>query len=307
MAKLAKRIFPEKFLMELDRRLASTKIALAAEEYIGLSLLVTVILGIVVGVLGAILTLPLPSFLLVPLVVIVTFPTLVLYLPRFLAQRRADELERVLPDALRQMSSTLRAGVSIDAALEDISKSRYGELSKEFERVVSEVKRGRTLESALLAMARRSHSALYDRAFKLIVEGIERGAALANVLEAVAGDAKEVHAIQRERRTMTTQQVMFLFAVALFAAPFIIGLTVGVGGIKAGSGAASSGGLPPEMNTIAMIYVIIQAFVCGLAVGIIKFGRMSKGFGYSLAFVIASYIVFSFAQTIVGSMAPAGA
>ncbi|MEM2192537.1 MAG: type II secretion system F family protein, partial [Candidatus Hadarchaeales archaeon] len=125
------------------------------------------------------------------------------------------------------MASTLRAGVSIDGALEDIAKSKYGELSKEFQRVLNEVSKGRTLESALLALARRSQSPLYDRAFRLIVEGIERGAALANVLEAVANDTKEIHAIQRERKTLTTQQVMFLFAVALFACPFITGLTAG--------------------------------------------------------------------------------
>ncbi|MFN4133984.1 MAG: type II secretion system F family protein, partial [Candidatus Hadarchaeales archaeon] len=175
---------------------------------------------------------------------------------------------------------------------------------KEFQRVLNEVNKGRTLESALLALARRSHSPLYDRAFRLIVEGIERGAALASVLEAVANDTKETHAIQRERRTMTTQQVMFLFAVALFACPFIIGLTVGVGGIKMGSGAAASSGLPPEMSMIGLGYVMIQSFICGLAVGVIRYGKVGKGIKYSIAFLIASAVVFSLAQLIIAGMAP---
>ena len=305
MAAFVKRTFPEKFLANIDRRLESTKILLAAEEYVGITLLATIVLCVVVGFVGLFLRLPIPPFLLVPVVGIVSFPALTLWAPRYLAQRRAAELERVLPDALRQMASTLRAGVGIDATLDDIAKSRYGALSDEFGRVVTEVKRGRTLESALLALARRSNSPLYERAFRLIVEGIERGAALASVLDAVAGDIKEVHAIQRERRSATTQQVMFLFAVALFAVPFIVGLTVGVGGITIGGGpAAGGGGLPPEMGTIAMAYIMIQAFICGLAVGVIRYGQMSRGLGYSIIFVIASVVVFSLAQGIIAGMAP---
>ncbi len=310
MAAFVKRVFPEKFLLSLERRLESTKIALSAEEYISVCLIATIVLCVVVGILGVLLSLPIPPFLLVPLVAVGAFVGLTLWVPRFMAQRRAEELERVLPDVLRQMASTLRAGVGIDATLDDIARSKYGALSDEFDRVVTEVKRGRTLESALLALARRSQSPLYERAFRLIVEGIERGAALASVLDAVAGDAKEVHTIQRERRAATMQQVMFLFAVSLFAVPFIVGLTVGVGGIKPGAGGgapavAGTQGLPPEMGTIAMAYIVIQAFICGLAVGVIRFGKMSKGLGYSIAFMIASVIVFSFAQTIIAGIAPA--
>lgn len=303
---LFKRILPPRFFVNLERRLESTKIALSAEEYVSIAFMVSILLAVAVGILSIFIALPLPSILLVPMAGIVSFPLFTAGLPRYLAQARSAEMEKVLPDALRQMSSTLRAGVSIDATLEDIAHSNYGELSKEFERVVSEVKRGRTLENALLAMSRRSNSPLYDRAFRLIVEGIERGAALANVLEAVSGDIKEVHAIQRERKTATTQQVMFLFAVALFAAPFIIGLTVGVGNVQPGGAGSSSRGLAPEMGTIAMAYVAIQALTCGLAVGVIRYGKISKGITYSVIFIIVSVIVYSMAGLIVGGMGPGG-
>jgi flagellar protein FlaJ len=302
-----KRTFPEKFLFNLDRKLMSTKIALAAEEYISVTLIATIIICVVTGVLGLFIKLPLPPFLLVPLIGVGAFPLLTIGLPRYWAGSRAAELERVLPDALRQMASTLRAGVSIDGALEDIAKSKYGELSKEFDRVVSEVKRGRTLENALLALARRSNSPLYERAFHLIVEGIERGAALADVLDAVAVDIKEVHTIQRERKSSTTQPVMFLYAVALFAAPFIIGLTVGVAGIEIGEeieAAAARRGLPPGMETIALAYTAIQAFICGLAVGIIRYGKVSKGFSYSVVFLIVSVVVFNISGILIEAMAP---
>lgn len=307
LAAFVKRVFPEKFLRSLDHRLEATKIALAAEEYVGVSIVITAVVGAVVGFIGVLLWLPIPAPLLAILAVAITFPLLTLGTPRYLAGRRAAELERELPDALRQMASTLRAGVGIDATLDDIVKSKYGALSDEFDRVVTEVKRGRTLESALLALARRSHSPLYERAFRLIVEGIERGAALASVLDSVSTDIKEVYAIQRERKAATTQQVLFLAVVALFAVPFVVGLTVSVAGAQIGGEMAGVAGpaLPPEMGTIAMGYIALQGLICALAFGVVRYGRMSKGLTFALPFMIMSVVVFSLARTIGGSLIPA--
>jgi len=304
LATFAKRVFPEKFMHNLDRRLESTKIVLAAEEYVGITLLATIIVGVTAGLVGMFLRLPIPAPLFALLAAFITFPVLTLGVPYYLAQRRAIELERALPDTLRQIASTLRAGVGIDMAMDDIAKSGYGVLSKEFDRVVGEIRRGRTLESALLALARRSNSPLYKRAFQLIVEGIERGAALANILDSVSTDIREVHAIQRERQAATTQQVLFLFVVALFAVPFIIGLTVAVSGFRIGGGPAASAGLPAEIGTIAMVYIIIQAFICSLAVGVIRYGRILKGLTFAVPFMVVATIAFYVARLVVGGIAP---
>jgi len=306
LATFAKRVFPKKFMDNLDHRLESTKIVLAAEEYVGLTLLATIIVGATTGFVSMFLQLPIPLPLpiFVILAAVITFTVLTLIVPYYLAQRRAIELERLLPDTLRQMASTLRAGVGIDAAMDDIAKSGYGVLSQEFDRVVSEIRRGRTIESALLALARRSNSSIYNRAFHLIVEGIERGAALANVLDSVSTDIREVQAIQRERRVATTQQVLFLFVVALFAVPFIIGLTVAVGGIEMGGGPVAATGLPAEIGTIAMAYIVIQALICSLAVGVIRYGRMLKGLTFAVPFMVIATIAFYVARIVVGTMTP---
>lgn len=303
MTAFAKRVFPEKFLHNLDLRLESTKISLAAEEYVGVTLLATILVGVAAVFIGMLLQFPLPAPLLAILVAIATFPALTIGVPYYLAQRRAAELEKALPDALRQMASTLRAGVGIDAAMDDIVKSKYGILSDEFDRVVTEIRRGRTLNNALLALARRSNSSLYERAFHLIAEGIERGAALASVLDSVSTDIKEVHAIQRERQAATMQQVLFLLVVALFAVPFIVGLTVAVSGIQIGRGPVTSAGLPAEMGTIAMAYIVIQALICSLAVGVIRYGKMLKGLTFAVPFMIVSAIVFYVAQSMIGGIA----
>jgi len=296
MAALARRVFPKNFLRNTNRKLESTKIALAAEEYVGISLLIALLVGIVAGLIGTFLWAPLPALLIALVAVFIAFPVLTLGVPYYLATRRAAELEGDLPDALRQMASILRAGVSVDAAMEDIVKSKYGALSQEFDRVVTEVRRGRALGSSLLAFSRRSSSSLCKRAIYLIVEGIERGAALAGLLDAISADTRGVRAIQRERRAATTQQVLFLLVVALFAVPFVVGLTMA---ISAGMGTAVTS-LPAGMTTIAMAYIVIQAFICSLAVGIIRYGKMLNGLTFTLPFMVAAAAVFYAARFVIG-------
>jgi flagellar protein FlaJ len=300
LASLARQVFPEKFVYKIERKMDSTKLRLSAETFLGASLIISAMAAIATGVVCFFYG-PWPFLLLAPLAGALAFFGLSKGLLAYLAQRRAAELERVLPDALRQMSSTLRAGVGIDSALEDIARSNYGELSLEFERVITEVNKGRPLVNALLALSRRSCSSLYQRAFQLIVEGIERGAALANVLDSVSTDIREIQAIQRERKAATTQQIMFLYAVALFAAPFIVGLTMGVSSISVGGVKI---GMAAEMTTIAMAYNAIQAFICGLAVGVLRYGKISKGLVYTIPFMIIATVVFLLAGCVVDFLAP---
>jgi len=300
-AVVVKRIFPQKFLDDIERRLRSTDITLAAEEYIGTIILAIIGICLAIGVISVLIALPIPTPLLIPLVVLVMFPALTIGIPYYLAQRRAAELERMLPDALRQMASTLRAGVGIDEALEDIAKLKYGALSREFERAVMEIRRGRQLNSALLALAHKSDSLLFERAFGLIVEGIERGAALADVLDAVSSDIREVHMIQRERKTATTQQVLFLLATALLAAPLIMGLTVAIGeGLMKASTRVI---LPEGTSTIILLFVVIQAVISSLAIGVVRYGRMMKGITFSIPFIVVSMCMFYAARFLIGFMA----
>jgi flagellar protein FlaJ len=282
------RLLPESFRVNLDRRLASTRMAFTAEEFAGLSLLLSLFLSLFAGVMGALLLSP-AMFFLFPALFPVLFLVLVWAVPYQKARKRAAELERELPDALRHMASVLRAGVGIEEALTEISKSKYGALSEEFGRVVAEVKKGRSLASALLAFGKRSFSPLCERTSRLIVEGVERGAGLADVLEAVATDVIEVRAIQRERVAVTTQQVLFLMVVSVMAAPFVIGLALSITSI--GGVAGKTTGLAAELSLPVTIYTAIQAFISGLAVGIIRYGSASKGMRYSVLFVPMAVLI----------------
>ena len=312
---MARKLFRPSFLAKTDHRLESTNILLSAEEFIGVSLLLAIGVGVAVSVIGLILPfqlpIPIPLPILGPVISVVVFVALAYLVPYFLAQRRARDLEMELPDALRQMASTMRAGIGIDAAMDDIARSGYGVLSREFERAVVEVRRGRALERSLLALAQRSNSPLYERAFRLIVEGVEHGAALADVMDSVSKDAREVHTVQRERKSATVQQVLFLIMASVFAAPFISGLVLGVSGMfsalgsTVGQGAVEAASLPAGMGTVIMLYIMIQAVITAMAVGIIRYGQASKGLMFTVPFAVGALVVFYASQFMAGLIFPA--
>jgi flagellar protein FlaJ len=283
------RLLPESFRVNLDRRLASTRMAFTAEEFAGLSLLLSLFLSLLAAVAAAALFLSPALLLLFPALFPTLFLTLVWAVPYQKAKKRAAELERELPDALRHMASVLRAGVGVEEALTEISKSKYGALSEEFGRVVAEVKKGRSLVNALLAFGKRSFSPLCERTSKLITEGVERGAGLADVLEAVATDALEVRAIQRERVAVTTQQVLFLMVVSVMAAPFVIGLALSI--TSMGGGPGTKGNVTAQLTLPVTIYTAVQAFICGVAVGIIRYGSASRGMRYSALFIPVAVLI----------------
>lgn len=318
--RLAEAIFPERFVQNLEDKLNSTNIALSGGEYCGISLIVGIVAGVGVFVFSLFVSLPmLPAPIYSVIAFVLTFLVFTLMLPFIFIERRVGELEDDLPDALRQMATTLRAGVSMDAAIEDAAESDYGALSEEFERTLAQVRRGRSMSGAIRAMANRSRSDLFKRAFYLIVEGMERGAEIADVMEAVSDDIRETHAIQRERQSSTMQQVMFLLAAALFAAPFITGLVLSLGGVFSevtagmggaggavagapGAGAVGGSVLPPGTRAIVPFFIIIESAITAMAVGVIRYGEVVKGLMYVGPFVVAALVVFYAAQLLSGFM-----
>ncbi|KXB01452.1 hypothetical protein AKJ41_01535 [candidate division MSBL1 archaeon SCGC-AAA259O05] len=297
--RFARIVLPDSFLESTEQRLRSANIALSGPEYCGVSIWIS--LAVAGGMVVNSLYLPFPLLPWPVYAAIGFFLSLLILtvaIPLYIIHRRIGELEDGLPDALRQMSAVLRAGVSMDAALEDVAQSEYGPLSEEFERTLAQVRRGRSIQGALEAMARRTRSELFERAFFLVVEGMRKGAELASVLEAVSNDIREIHAIQRERRATTMQQVLFLLVVALFAAPFICSLTLKIGGMFSGvsmggaAGLGGVGGVPDVINLVVPAYVVIQAAITALGVGVVRYGEMSKGVAFAGPFMGIALLVY---------------
>ena len=160
----------------------------------------------VVGILAACAAFPLPR----------------VYL-RFLRKQRMRKFNEQLEDALLSMSSSLKAGFSINQALEVIAQENRHPISFEFSLLIQELRLGVTLEKALDNMSHRLDCADFELVAVSILTVRQTGGELTATLERLAGVIRERVRITARIRALTAQGrlqavIIGLMPAALFFA-----------------------------------------------------------------------------------------
>ncbi|AAM01919.1 Predicted membrane protein [Methanopyrus kandleri AV19] len=294
------RMSPE-YLRRMDYLLQVSNIDVPYEIYLSASLIYVLIgmsiSGPLIPKLGS------TAFLLA------VMPLYLLIHPRIVQSLRIKDIEENLPDALRQMVEELRAGLSIFETIRNVAESDYGELSREFRIVVRDMDTGKTFEEAILDMAERVNSELLTRAVRLTVRISMSGGALADVLEAVENDIREVRRIELERKAITTMPCL-----ALALGGLISGLPVGVS-IGAVIGVAMMERMGPTYAMLPMYlqakdplasYPLVLGLLSGMAIGIIRYGNMKRGLVFGLPLGAAAAGVYLAIVSVMPSFLAAG-
>ncbi len=155
--------------------------------------------------------------------VVVTFPLPRLYL-RNLRKQRLQKFSDQLEDALLSMSSSLKAGFSINQALESIAQENRSPISFEFKLLTNEIRLGVSLEEALENMNRRMQCQDLELVSVAIITARQTGGELTGVLERLAGVIRERVRIQQKIRSLTAQGRMQAWIIGLV--PFALMLAL---------------------------------------------------------------------------------
>jgi tight adherence protein B len=162
---------------------------------------------------GALIVLPTLVWLFTNNPVFVTFAAVAtLILPKYyiksLGVKRLKRFEEQLPDALLMVSGAMRAGASLNVALESMIKEQKPPLSQEFELMLREQRLGMDFDAALVNMEKRNP--IQD--FSLVVSGLrisrEVGGNLAEILESLAHTLREKATMEGKIRSLTAQGKM---------------------------------------------------------------------------------------------------
>ncbi|MBP7567203.1 MAG: type II secretion system F family protein [Burkholderiaceae bacterium] len=129
--------------------------------------------------------------------------------PRFmvawLKKKRERKFEEQLPDALLMVAGTLRAGASLNVALESMVSESQPPVSQEFELMLREQRLGVDLDTALQNMERRMP--LQD--FIMVVAGMrisrEVGGNLADTLQGIADTLRRKLTMEGKIQALTAQ------------------------------------------------------------------------------------------------------
>ena len=137
--------------------------------------------------------------------------------------RRRTAFTEQLGDCLTTVANALRAGYSFQQAMDVVAKEMEPPISTEFERVMTDITMGVTLEGALEQMNRRVGSADFDLVVTAVLIQREVGGNLAQILDTISETINERIRMKREINALTAQgrfSAWVLVALPIFMAIF---------------------------------------------------------------------------------------
>lgn len=141
-------------------------------------------------------------------------------------EKREQQMQNALPDALDLMTISVEAGLGFDAAVSRVAKETSGPLAQELARLLQEMQIGVGRIEAMRAMAERT--TMHDlKSFCLaMVQADTFGIPVARVLRV---QSKEMRGKRRQRAEEKAQQVpvKILFPLIFFILPSFFVVTIG--------------------------------------------------------------------------------
>ncbi len=219
--------------------------------------------------------------------------------PIYLEMRRLDAVEKALPDALKQIADTLRAGGTYEFALRELASSDFGPLTKEIQKVLRKLDEGENMETSFKTLANdNSESRLVRRSVTIMIDSLKSGASLSDVLDQISDDIRELRRIASERKSRTIMGVMLIVAAGAIVAPALFGLNGSVLefliktakqnriaeiAAKTGGGVsiAQSEAALAFISFIIVFYIFVELVACSIMVALMRDGKAGKSIIYA--------------------------
>jgi Flp pilus assembly protein TadB len=231
--------------------------------------------------------------------------------------RRTVALEEVLPDFLQLTAANLRAGMTPDRALWYSIRPQFGVLSYEIRTVAKEVMTGSPLDRALKRFSNKYDSVMLQRTVSLLVEGLNAGGDLAEILNRVGTDIQETRILRKEMAANVVTYVIFISAAVMFASPVLLALskhllvtlTSVTSSIDIPASAASAtlftisnvSIAPSDFQTFALIMIVFTSLFSAMMISIIQKGNVQAGLKYIPMFIGVSLFMYWIGLTVLGS------
>jgi tight adherence protein C len=152
--------------------------------------------------------------------------------------KRAMALDKALPDAIDILNLCVESGLTLQAAMAQVSNILQGPVSQEFARVLRQMQLGQPMNQSLLDMSARNNNPDLDRLVTVIVQSERLGIPIGTVLNE---QAREMRLRRRDRAREQAQKVpvkilmpvMLCFLPGIFIVvlgPALVSIMDGLGG-----------------------------------------------------------------------------
>ena len=135
-------------------------------------------------------------------------------------------MEERLPLFLLDLSEAQKIGMSLPEALKQVSKTDYGKLSGEIKKIDYQLSWGIPISEAMNNFAQRtSKSKLITRVIRIINEAYSSGGDIARTMESTASDINAINEAEKERKSITYEHMMIMYAIYFIFIGIVIGLS----------------------------------------------------------------------------------
>lgn len=183
------------------------------------------LIGLVLSLFYLLLGLPLAPFIIVGLPLMGYMGPI--FLIRHLAKQRQEKISYEIPDFLDMMSITLKAGMSLDEALNYYTSTTKGPLSEEVTQLNQEIRFGVHRETAYRNLLERTDSVELDGLVKSLIQALNLGTSVADVFTQQADEIRRMRA-ERAKEEAGKAGPKITIVSSLVIMPSILILVIGV-------------------------------------------------------------------------------
>ncbi|MGE5619374.1 MAG: type II secretion system F family protein [Sphingomonadaceae bacterium] len=150
---------------------------------------------------------------------------------------RQKEIQRALPDALDLLVISVEAGLGFDGAIQKLTEKSDNALSREFRRVLAEIRMGRTRREALKDMVTRTEVADLNTFVSAIIQADQLGVSVSRVLSV---QAEQMRLLRRQRAeelaAKAPLKMLFPMVFLIFPSMFVVIMGPSIPSLLGGGG-----------------------------------------------------------------------
>jgi len=222
----------------------------------------------------------------------------------YIKTKRKKDIELMLPDFLREISSATASGMTVFNAIDASSKGDHGKLTYEIQRMSSQLSWGIPVQQVLNNFASRIGTDVVKRMVLTVNKALEIGGNTAAVFEAAAKEIDQVNRVEMQRKAEMSMYsiVIFISFFVFLAVILIIDKTIftaifdlqdQMAGQKIGNMQIAQ--IDHELLKYTFFsFVMVQSLGGGLLGGFMMDGRISSGVRFGFILVLISFFSFKF-------------
>ncbi len=210
--------------------------------------------------------------------------------------RTIKKIEEKIPNLFRELAVLNEAELNILEALNVISSSEIGIISKEINVVRRRIEWGTTIHRAFAVLGVRIKSDLIAKIIPIITKALEVSPTFKDAFITVARYAdSEVRFSKRIRNYMFTYIIITYMSIFIFLFVVYIVIKSFLSAFAVNTTAMGSITFTMNIDTIKEVFFEISLMVglfSGIIAGVIGEGKIESGLKHSYVFLMATYIVF---------------